>query len=220
MPRSAHAFSMRSCSSSLGDDRDRDQVVRGERLRVGERLEHAAVQAADEHDDRVVHPAAACTRRDAQARGHPVVVALDRLEQQMIAGRRRWGATAPLVNFVPATMSSTMNVAVAPTPLMTVCGFQPGLRSRRWCRTMPDCDSVNDGEHADRVERDSAFVMPPNATIGRRPRPRARRCRSRRRAGRRGRRTGGAGSRRGRRSTTGAGSRRTRCWRRASGSRP
>ena len=41
----------------VGDDGDREQAVGMQRLRVRERLEHAAVHGADEHDDGVVHAA-------------------------------------------------------------------------------------------------------------------------------------------------------------------
>ena len=62
----------------------------------------------------------------------------------MMNGITMIGTQAPLVNFVIATMMSTMNVATAPTPLITVLRFQPGSRSFWWWRTMPACESVND----------------------------------------------------------------------------
>ena len=58
-----------------------------------------------------------------------------------------------------------MNVATAPTPLITALRFQPGSRSFWWWRTMPACDSVNDVNTPTAYSGISALVMPPNATI-------------------------------------------------------
>ena len=50
----------------VGRHVDRDEVVGLQRLGVGQRLEHAAVHAADEHDDGVVHAARPEAGRDPQ----------------------------------------------------------------------------------------------------------------------------------------------------------
>ena len=100
MLRSAQAFSIALLLLFVGDDRHRDQVVRRERLRVRERFEHAAVHAADEHDDRVVHAARLVVGRDAQALGDRVVVPLDRLEQHDDRGDDDERDPRAVVNFV------------------------------------------------------------------------------------------------------------------------
>ena len=102
------------------------------------------MHAADEDDDGVVHPARLVVGRHAQPVGDGAVVALDRLEQQTMSGMTTSGTQAPLVNFVPPTMSSTMNVATEPTALITMLRLYPRSRSFWWWRTMPACDSVNE----------------------------------------------------------------------------
>ena len=69
MPNSSHCALELLLLLLVGDDRHRDEVVGRQRPRVRERLEHAAVHAADEHDDGVVHPARLVVGRDAQAVG-------------------------------------------------------------------------------------------------------------------------------------------------------
>ena len=44
-------------------------------------------------------------------------------------------------------------------PLMKSPRRQTASLLRRWCLAMPACDRVNDGEHADRVERDQAVDL-------------------------------------------------------------
>jgi hypothetical protein len=51
---------------------------------------------------------------------------------------------APPVNFEMDTTISTTNVVNAPTPLMAMPRRQLGSLTRRWCSTMPVCDSVNE----------------------------------------------------------------------------
>ena len=62
----------------VGDDRDREQPGRVQRLRVRERFEHAAVHGADEHDDGVVHAARLEVVVGLQALGDRRVVRMDR----------------------------------------------------------------------------------------------------------------------------------------------
>ena len=62
----------------------------------------------------------------------------------MIAGTTTIGSHAPAVNFVIATIISTMNVATAPTPLTTRSRCQPGSCSVRWRTTMAAWLSVNE----------------------------------------------------------------------------
>ena len=46
------------------------------------------------------------------------------------------------MNLETTTTTITMPVAIAPTVLMTAPCCQPFSRTRRWCLTMPACDSV------------------------------------------------------------------------------
>ena len=58
-------------------------------------------------------------------------------------GIRTTGIHAPWLNFDTTTTMSTMNVAIAPTMLITWLRFQPGSWRRLWCTTMPSWESVN-----------------------------------------------------------------------------
>ena len=51
---------------------------------------------------------------------------------------------APSAAFVAATMQRTTNVAMAPTAFIAAPLSQPCARSRNQCRTIPDCDRVNE----------------------------------------------------------------------------
>ena len=60
------------------------------------------------------------------------------------AGMTSTTIQAPCANFVTAITTVTIAVAVAPTPLIAIRHRQPLERSRSQCRTMPDCESVNE----------------------------------------------------------------------------
>ena len=53
-------------------------------------------------------------------------------------------AQAPWVNLVTPSTTITTAVSSAPRPLISTPRFQPGSRRRRWRRTMPLCESVNE----------------------------------------------------------------------------
>ena len=127
---------MRSCSSAF-DTTDTAMSRSGlQRAGVGDRLEHALVHPADEHDDGV-GPAAdlVAVGRLRAARVDPVVVPVDRPEaRSTIIGITTAGIHAPAVNFDTTTTISTMPVATQPTALMTRPRCHFGSRSVRWCR--------------------------------------------------------------------------------------
>jgi hypothetical protein len=52
------------------------------------------------------------------------------------------GTQAPSVNLDTTTTRATTPVATAPTALITRLDRQRGSFIRRWCTTMPDCESV------------------------------------------------------------------------------
>ena len=51
---------------------------------------------------------------------------------------------APSRNFVLTITTATTPVISAPTPLTTARHRQPDVRKRHQCRTIPDCDNVNE----------------------------------------------------------------------------
>ncbi len=148
-------FSTRSASSAVGDDRHRHQVVGRDRPRVRDRLEHAGVDVVGQDHHAVPTPRRLPVGRHPQALGDARRSGCWMpLNRSTISGMTMIGTHAPLVNFVIATISSTTSVAIAPTALSTTLRCHPGFRSRRWWRTIPDCDSVNDVNTPDRVQRD------------------------------------------------------------------
>ena len=137
----------------------------GQRLRVRERFEHAAVHAADEHDDGVVHAARAEVRRDSKGLGDRVVVALDALEQQddqRDHDQRHPRATGELRRRDDdrddrgGNCSDPVDDRVkAPAARAPSGGGEP----------CPACESVNDRNTPTAYSGISAFVLPPNTTI-------------------------------------------------------